>query len=68
MRISADTLLHTVVDKNPEAMQLLARHGFYGLSCAVENWLPIWVIMSERGILIEPLLADLNSVFADQEF
>ncbi len=60
MVISADISLYEILDKFPDAMPILARHGFHGIACSAEIWLPISIVAQNRGILLEPLLEELN--------
>lgn len=60
MIITSDTILEEVLDKYPEAMPILARHGFHGIACPAEVWTSLKAISETRGILLKSLLEDLN--------
>jgi len=62
MKITADTIFKEILSNNPESIHILARHGFHGIACSAEMWIPLRSITESRGILIEPLLQDLNRV------
>ena len=65
MRVSPDTILEEVLSGYPEAIPILARHGFHGVACPAEMWVSLRVIAESRGILLAPLLDDLNKVIAE---
>ena len=60
MKITADTILEEILTNYPETIPILARYGFYGVSCPAEMWASLKIVAQSRGILLEPLLDDLN--------
>ncbi len=62
MKITQDTILEEIFKNYPEAIPILARHGFHGVACPAEMWVSLRIISESRGILMEPLLEDLNRV------
>jgi len=65
MKITKDTILEEIFEKYPEAIPVLARHGFYGVACPAEMWVSLRIISESRGILLDSLLEDLNKVISD---
>ncbi len=65
MKITPDTVLEEILANYPEAIPILARHGFHGVACPAEMWVPLRIIAESRGILLEPLLEDLNRAISD---
>ena len=62
MKINGDTILKEILEKYPEAMPILARHGFHGITCPAEVWISLKAVSETRGILLKPLLEDLNKL------
>ena len=60
MKITSDSIFKEILGNYPESLQILARHGFHGIACSAEMWIPLRIIAESRGILIEPLIQDLN--------
>ncbi len=65
MRITSDTIFEEILGNYPEAIPVLARHGFHGVACPAEMWVALKVIAESRGILLEPLIEDLNRVVGE---
>jgi hypothetical protein len=65
MKISKDTVFEEILSTYPEAIPVLAKHGFHGVACPAEMWASLRVISESRGIMLDPLLDDLNKVCID---
>jgi len=66
MKIDKNTLLETILNDYPEALPVLARHGFHGIACPAEIWVSLEVIAESRGILLQPLLEELNQAIGEK--
>ena len=62
MKITSETSLEEVLESYPEAIPILAKHGFHGVACPAEMWVPLRIIAESRGILLDPLIEDLNKI------
>jgi len=65
MRITSETVLEEILGNYPETIPVLARHGFHGIACPAEMWVTLKIIAESRGILLEPLIEDLNRVVGE---
>lgn len=65
MKITEDTTLADILTNYPDAISILARHGFHGVACPAEMWATLKAIADGRGILLSPLLDDLNRMFGE---
>ncbi|MCD6594142.1 DUF1858 domain-containing protein [bacterium] len=61
MKITSETILGNILTNYPETISILAHHGFHGIACPAEMWVSLEIIVKSRGILLEPLLDDLNT-------
>jgi hybrid cluster-associated redox disulfide protein len=58
--ITADCLVQEVVERHPQVVVILARHGLHCAGCYISPYHTIADSAREYAIWIEPLLEDLN--------
>jgi hybrid cluster-associated redox disulfide protein len=58
--ITADCLMQEVVERHPQVIIVLARHGLHCAGCYISPYHTIADSAREYAVHIEPLLDDLN--------
>jgi hybrid cluster-associated redox disulfide protein len=62
--ITADCLVHEVVERHPQAIAIFVRHGLQCVGCYISPFHTIADTAREYSMAIEPLLSDLNEAIA----
>ena len=67
MEITDDITLDKLLEKFPESMAILARHGLHTLSCPAELYLSLRKAASSRGMPIAQLIKELNRLVIEKK-
>jgi len=60
--ITADHLVHEIVERHPQTVLVFAHHGLQCVGCYISPFHTIADTAREYAMAVEPLLGDLNQV------
>jgi hybrid cluster-associated redox disulfide protein len=63
-RITADSLVHDIVEDHPQTIVVFAHHGLNCVGCYISPFHTIADSAREYALDVEPLLVDLNRAVA----
>lgn len=60
--VTGDILIGELISRYPEVSELLIKHGFHCIGCAVSPYESLKAGAAVHGIDLEPLLKDINAL------
>ena len=63
-QVTKDTVIGEIINKHPEAIEVMLNHGMHCIGCHVATWETVEQAASSHGIDVEELLKKINKAIA----